>query len=295
MKITVFVRPVHNPGRSIEPASTSRVEELPGYQPIPNPLDELALETALILKDRFPERVNISACSVGGEASQRVLHEFIACGAEEALWMEENCWEPDGLVVANRLSEFYRREPFDLGLFGANDLDTGAGQVGPMFSALTGLPYIDSVVDIEWPDGIQLEVIRRQKRLYERIHVSLPVCLGIQRGAILRYPSFWGKINAEQSSLRKISFNRSSPHPKVERNKFTRAKPKKGAAAGIAAQTRSVDMIRQAVGFLGKKDNQAGDSLIRGKPKMAAMKIVDIWKKEKVIELNDPVQISGGN
>ncbi len=287
MKITVFVRPVHNQGRSIEPSSTSRVEELPGYQPVPNPMDELALETALGLKDRFAETVSISACSVGGSPARRVLQEFIACGAEEALWLEESCWEPDGLIVASRLSEFYHREPFDLGLFGTEDLDTGAGQVGPMFSAMTGVPFINSVVEIKGEEGAHLEVIRRQKRLYERIHLSLPVCLGIQRGTPLRYPSFWGKIKSEQTAPRKVAFESSSLHPRIERNKFTRAKPKKGAAAGNLTKTKSVDMIRQAVGFLGKDNKQEGDSLIRGEPKMVAKKIIGIWKNEKVIELNN--------
>ena len=164
MRIAVFARPVQNPAVAIEPASTRVLEELQGYETIPNPTDELALEVALRLRDEASLPVTIMACSVGREHSRKVLTELLACGAEEGVCIEEPGWEPDGAVVAARLSEFCRTEPVDLCLFGARDLDTGAGEVGHMFAALTGIPYIDSVVEVKWSGDRQIDVIRKQKR-----------------------------------------------------------------------------------------------------------------------------------
>ena len=140
MRIAVFARPVQNPAIRIESGSTRVLEELVGYEPIPNPMDEFALEVALRLREKASLPVTIMACSVGREPSRKVLTEFLACGADEGVCIEEAGWEPDGAVAAACLSEFCRTSPFDLGLFGARDLDTGAGEVGPMFAALAGNP-----------------------------------------------------------------------------------------------------------------------------------------------------------
>ena len=284
MRIAVFVRPVQNPAVPIEPASTRVLEELVGYEPIPNPMDEFALEVALSLREKASLPVTITACSVGRDSSRKVLAEFLACGADEGVCIEEAGWEPDGAIVASRLSEFYRTAPFDLGLFGARDLDTGAGEVGPMFAALAGIPYIDSVVEVKWSGNRRIEVTRKQKRLREEIRVTLPACLGILRGDPLRYPSFWGKLEADGSRIRTVSVDGVPREARVERKKFSRSKPKRGSVANAYAESRSVDQMRQALGIAGTGGRQKEDSFLKGDPEDVAERILTVLKKEKVID-----------
>ena len=286
MRIVVFARPVQNPAMSIEPASTRVLEELPGYEPIPNPMDELALEVALSLREKASLPVTIMACSVGREPSRKVLTEFLACGADEGVCIEEAGWEPDGAVVAACLSEFCRSSPFDLGLFGARDLDTGAGEVGPMFAALAGIPYIDSVVEVKWSGDRKIDVTRKQKRLREEIRLTLPACLGILRGDPLRYPSFWGKLEADASRIRTVSVGEVPREARLERKKFTRSKPKRGSVADAYAESSSVDQMRQALGIAGTGGQQKEDAFLKGDPEEVAERILKILKKEKVIEAN---------
>jgi electron transfer flavoprotein beta subunit len=288
MRIVVFARPVHNPAIRIEPGSTRILEELPGYDPIPNPMDELALEVALGLREEVSLPVTIMACSVGREPARKVLTEFLACGADHGVCIEEAGWEPDGAVVAACLSEFYRNSPFDLGLFGTRDLDTGAGEVGPMFSALSGIPYIDSVVEVKWSGDRRIDVTRKQKRLREEIRVTLPACLGILRGDPLRYPSFWGKLEADASRIRTISVGEVPREARIERKKFTRSKPKKGSVANAYAESRSVDQMRQALGITGTGGQQKEDAFLKGEPEEVAERILEILKEEKVIDTNSP-------
>lgn len=281
MRIVVFVRPVHNPAIRIEPVSTRVLQDLPGYQPIPNPMDELALEAALRLKESAPLPVHVSVCSVGRDSSRGVLEELLACGADQALCIEEPAWEPDGAVVAGSLRAFYGDEPFDLGLFGARDLDTDAGEVGPMFSALAGIPYIGSVVDVRWSGDCRIEVTRKQKRLREEIRVAFPACLGMQRGQPLRYPSFWGKLEAASTRIPVVPAGEPRREPRVERMKFTRSKPRKGSVANAYAASSSVDQMRQALGIGGGGAKQ-DDSLLTGNPGEMAARILAILKKEKL-------------
>ncbi len=284
MRIVVFARPVQNPAVPVEPGSARTVDELPGYAPIPSPLDEVALEAALRLREQAGFPATVAACSVGTDAARKVLREFLACGADQAVCIEEAGWEPDGAVVAARLCEFHRTEPFDLGLFGERDLDTGAGEVGPMFAALTGLPYIDSVVGIRWSGERQIDVTRRQKRLREQIRVHLPACLGILRGAPLRYPSFWGKLEADAFTLRRVSFPEACRDPRVERKKFTRSKPRKGSVAEAYAASKSVDQMRRALGITGAGGKQNEDSFLKGEPEEIAGKVLEIMKEAKIID-----------
>ena len=288
MRIVVFARPVQNPAVGIESGATRVLEELSGYEPIPNPMDELALEVALSLREKASLPVRIMACSVGRESSRKVLTEFLSCGADEAVCIEEARWEPDGAVVAACLSELYSTAPFDLGLFGERDLDTGAGEVGRMFAALAGIPYVDSVVEVKWKGDRQIDVTRKQKRLREEIRVTLPACLGILRGDPLRYPSFWGKLEGDALRIRTVSAGGVLREPRLERKKFARPKPKKGSVANAYAESSSVDQMRQALGIAGAGGQQKEDAFLKGDPEEVAERILEILKEEKVIEPNSP-------
>lgn len=253
---------------------------------MPNPLDEIALEMALRLRDEIPSSVSIRACSVGGEPSRHVLQDLLACGTDQAVWLLEDLWEPDGTRVAGRLCEYYRSEPFDLGLFGMQDVDTGAGQVGPMFSVLAGLAFVDSVVDMKWDRGNQIEVTCVRQRVRERIRMTLPACVGILRGKPIRYPSFWGKRKAQKIRIHPIPASRPSDPPCLERKRFASSKPRKGSTMSAYAEASGADKIRQALGFKDKDTDTNRSVLIQGDPEKTARKILDIWSQEKVVELD---------
>ena len=140
MRIVVFARPVQNPAIRIESGATRVLEELQGYEPIPNPMDELALEVALSLREKASLPVRIMACSVGREPSRKVLTEFLACGADEAVCIEEAGWEPDGAVVAACLSEFHSHRAVRSGPLRGEGPGHGRGRSGPHVRRPRGNP-----------------------------------------------------------------------------------------------------------------------------------------------------------
>jgi len=289
MRICVFVRPAHNSVFPVLPGATVRLEELPGYRPAANPFDEFSLELALGLRDRFPGSVHVTACSVGTEAARKVLREFLACGADQTVHVLEPLWEPDSVIVASLLNDFYRSASLDLGLFGTRDSDTGDGAVGPMFSVLSGIPYVDNVVEVHWDGGLKIEVVRRAQKLSEHIRMELPACLGILRGKPLRYPSFWGKRRAEKTApLTRGS--RPLLTPRVERLRFTPSKPRRRSGLEVYTAASGADRMRQAFGLAPGDVEKKGQSLIQGSPETLARKILGALKQEKVLDLAEPDQ-----
>jgi hypothetical protein len=251
---------------------------------MPNPWDEISLEVALTLRDRFPDAVSVTACSVGAGPSARVLREFLACGADRAVHIEEADWEPDTAVVARHLAACFQAVPFDLGLFGARDLDTGSAAVGSMFSVLTGVPHLDGVVGVRWAGEGAIEVSRRVQRATERVRVELPACLGILRGPPLRYPTFWGKRFAEEALI-PVRTPGSPGHPLVERLRFSPPKPRKRASMEAYLSASGAGRVRQAFGLAAPESRKKDSSLLTGSPQTLAGKIIETLKQEKLLEI----------
>jgi len=284
LRIVAFLRPVHNPAFSIEPAQVSKFEELPGYRPMPDPLSEIALEGALGLRDSSPEPATVIACSAGGTPCQAALREALACGADEALWIHCSTGEPDAWIVAAHLSAFFRHSRIGLALFGARDLDTGAGAVGPMFSALAGLPFLDGVTGLKWTGGGRLEATRSRGSIRERIRLTLPACVSIHRGPPLRYPTLEGKIRSERTPLQPCAVDPGPVAPSLERERFSPPKPARASAAADYAKVSSLDRIRQAYGMSGSGQKAAGSQVLRLPPDEASRKILQILKEEGFLD-----------
>lgn len=252
---------------------------------MPDPLSEAALETALSLRDASPAPAVVIACSAGSDPCRAVLREALACGADEALWIECPTSEPDGRIVAAHLDAAFRGAPLDLGLFGARDLDTQAGQIGPMFSALAGVPFLDGVTEIAWADGMRIVATRSRGALQERILLSSPACVAIQRSRPLRYPTLEGKLRSERTPLLPRAVEPGPVAPLVLRDRFAPPKPARATAAADYARSSSLDRIRQAYGMAGRAGFEAsGTSPQHLRPAEAARRILEILTEERFID-----------
>jgi len=286
MKACVFVKPVHHPAFAVNVSPGGTLEAGSGSTPISNPLDEYALEMALSLRDGpGPSCVTVTLCSAGTRTnSEQILRDLLACGADQALWIDAP-EEPDGEVLVRHLVHAFQLHRFDLALFGVSDTDTEAGQAGPMFSALTGIPYLGSVVALRPGNkNASLEITRKEGRLREEIRVELPVCLGVLRGSPLRYPSFWGKRRANRMEISSLCI---PPHPpRIERRKISGAKPRRSSGNPEYTSTSSAERIRQALGVSPQK--APSENQIRGTPEQTARRILEALEREKLLRQEPP-------
>jgi len=279
MRILVCVRPVHNPQLPVGAAAgRPSLEDIEGYRPVPNPQDEHALEYALRLKDRYG--FHVTALSVGGKACEAVVREFMACGADQGVVLEEPAWEPDNSIVAGRIVEYCSQALFDLCLFGVRDSERLLGEVGPMVAASVGLHYIAPVVDLEWLPGRGLLVSRKAKGATERLRVGLPACVGILRGPPLRYPSFLGKLQAEQRGVERRGAPPAPSAPRIVRVRFGPPKPKKRSSASLMQDAGTGARIARALGLSTERPEPRaqGCLIIEGDPAEAARRLFDLMR-----------------
>lgn len=288
MRILVCARPVHNPQLPVGAAAgRPRLEDIEGYCPVPNPQDEHGLEHALRLKDRYGFPVTV--LSVGGRAGEAVVREFMACGADEGVVLEEPAWEPDNSIVAGRIVEYCSLEAFDLYLFGVRDSERLSGEVGPMVAAAARLHYVAPVVDLEWLPGRGLLVSRKVKRATERIRLGLPVCVGILRGPALRYPSFLGRLEVEQRGVERRGAPPEPRPPRIVRVRFSPPKPKRRSPASTVQDTGgSAARVARALGLsLERPESRVrGCLMVGGDPAEAARRLFDLMRGHGLVGRN---------
>jgi len=167
-----------------------------------NPLDEVALEWALKLKDAQHD-VKVVAISLGGRYAEEGLRKSVAMGADQALHLQ---WEEPEKLDAAALSEILartcKRENFDLILCGATAIDSNEGLEGPYLAERLAIPHLSSIVEISLIDGnrrlkVQRVVERGDRQLLE---CTLPALLTVQKGSVVpRYPTLAGFLRAEKS------------------------------------------------------------------------------------------------
>ncbi len=155
-----------------------------------NPFDELGIEEALVIRDKFGGEV--VALAVGPDAAGEQLQTALAMGADRALRVATD-EELDPLQTATALAAAIRREEPDLVLMGKLAIDSENGQITLMLAELLDWPHasfaseiaIDSDakkarVTCEVDGGLELlevefpAVITTDLRLNEPRYASLP-------------------------------------------------------------------------------------------------------------------------
>jgi len=155
-----------------------------------NPFDDLAVEEALRLREKFDGEV--IALTVGPPAAGEQLQTALAMGADRAMRVEFSD-ELDPLQIATALAEAVRRESPDLVLCGKLAIDDENGQVPLMLAELLDWPHASFASEIvvegdaqkarvtcEVDGGLELvevelpAVITTDLRLNEPRYASLP-------------------------------------------------------------------------------------------------------------------------
>jgi len=89
-------------------------------------------------------------------------------------------------------------------------------------------------------------------------------------------------MKAEQTEIVSLTVDKAGFSKRMERKRFTRSKPRKTSGSYHGAS--SMDTIRQAYGMAGRGSKKENSNMIQGAPKQAASAVIEIWKKEGLLD-----------
>lgn len=166
-----------------------------------NPLDEVAIEEALRLRERGEAEEIVGVTIAPAEADEQIRHAF-AMGLDRAIRVED-ARALDPYAVSRILAAVVRREHPDLVILGKQAVDDDAGQVGQMLAGLLDWPQATFLSRLELAgSGRQARCTRETDAGPEVLLIDLPAVVTADlRLNEPRYVSLPGLIKARRRSI----------------------------------------------------------------------------------------------
>ena len=119
-----------------------------GVPSILNPFDELAVEAAVQLKEKYGGEVTL--ITMGPPQAKEALLKALAMGGDKAIHMTDRAFAgADTWVTALTLAEQIKKMEFDIVICGKQAIDGDTAQVGPEIAELLSIPQICYVRHLE--------------------------------------------------------------------------------------------------------------------------------------------------
>jgi len=178
MNIAVCIKQVPDvPSIRIDKQRMTIIRE--GVESIINPLDCVALEAAVDLRDK--EGGFVTVLSMGPPQSEEALREALAAGADQAILLTDpNFAGADTLATSHVLARAISKlEPFpDLVLCGSQTIDSDTGHVAPQIAQELDLPQVCGVNEVHVEKDFFV-VKRVSDRFLDTIRISMPAVLAV--------------------------------------------------------------------------------------------------------------------
>ena len=190
MKIGVLVKQVPDTETKIRiaPDGTDIVRD--GIKMIMNPYDELAVEQALLVKEKLAGDSTVTVLSLGPAGAGETIRTALAMGADRGVHLKDDAFEgQDGLATARALAAALRPEAFDLLFTGKMAIDDNASVVPTAVAELLDVPHVNLIQSFDLAaDGKSVTVRRRIDGGEEVVECTLAGAVllreGTQRAAL---------------------------------------------------------------------------------------------------------------
>jgi len=282
MRIVVCLKQIrHIYARTGMDPSTHFVSEEDSVD-IVNPLDELAVEEAVRLKEALGGEAIL--VTLGDPAAEQDLRRCLAIGADRLIRIDDGSSEArDAWSTAVVLAAAIRRLSPDMVLCGAQALDDRCGHVGVTIAELLDYPCVSSIVRLDLDAGRSKAIVHRALERGDRevVECGLPALFTVCRGLNEpRYPRLEDLLAAQEAAIEVwgvqglgIDSDVGKPLTKAAKLYPPRPRTKKAKAPGtsLSAQER-IQMLMKG-GATGPK--KEGGKVVELSAGEAAVKVLD--------------------
>lgn len=176
-----------------------------------NPLDEIALEEALTLKEIYGGSITVLTASQ--KEAEKQIRLALAMGADKAVLLEVNETELEPSQIARLIASGIQQMQYDLILAGNFSIDGGSGQVGPRVATILNIPFFMNTRKIEAEKELVSITIEKEGD-YETYQGAFPLLATVPQGLNEpRLPALAGIMKAKRKPLTIIQ-------PPMEPNKI---------------------------------------------------------------------------
>lgn len=173
-----------------------------GVETVVNPLDLYALETALVLKEKFGGTVTV--LSMGPPQATKALKEAVAMGCDEAVLVSDRKFGgSDTWATSYTLAQAIKKiGGYDLIIAGERATDGDTAQVGPGIASWLDIPVATYVARIDGIADSRISLERLVEDGYQILSMPLPSLLTVVKEiASPRLPTLGGKIRAREMQI----------------------------------------------------------------------------------------------
>ena len=198
MKIAVCVNHVPDTETKVKIAADGQSIDRTGINFMMAPYDEIAVEEALRMRDKFKGEVTV--LSLGNEKHKETLRKALAMGVDKAILVRDDS-ERDSYGVAVGLAAALKPLVPEVILFGKQSIDFDDAQVGTLVAEMLGMPSVSVAVKIEIQEG-KAVCVREIEGGHEIVEIKLPAVFMAQKGLNdPRYPSLKGIMAAKSKPI----------------------------------------------------------------------------------------------
>ncbi|PWB45538.1 MAG: hypothetical protein C3F10_06070 [Dehalococcoidia bacterium] len=200
MRIAVCVKWVPDPEYPFQATIGGVHLDAPGLTYLANPLDMVACEAGVRLKELAGGTVKV--VTVGPEAAESALRSGLALGADSATRVE---FEGDGLVAgdptARLLAAVLASDPPDVIICGARSSDSGSGTVPVFLAERLDRPLVTNVVSLSGVGPLEVER-RMEGGRRQLLQVHPPAAITVEESLCdPRYPSVLARRKADRTPI----------------------------------------------------------------------------------------------
>lgn len=254
MKIIVCVKQVPDTTEvRLDPKTNTLIRE--GVPSIINPDDKAGIETALQIKEKYPD-TTVTILSMGPPQAEEAIREALAMGADEGILVTDRAFGgadtwATSCTIAGALKTV---GDYDLIITGRQAIDGDTAQVGPQIAEHLGLPQVSYAEEVD-VNGDVVTVKRQFEDRYHIIDVKMPcVITALTELAEPRYMSVGGVFDAYAKDIKvwglddiKDNLNLDDIGLKGSPTKVRKSYAKEGKGAGVVLKDVSADEAARAI------------------------------------------------
>lgn len=244
MKIVVCMKRVPDTEAKIKIDASGKAIETTGFEFVPNPFDEYAVEEAVKLKEKIAGS-EVVVLTVGPKDSAVQMRKLLSMGADRGILLVADTTNMDAYATARLLADALKTIEHDIIFMGKLAVDSCDFAVGAQVAQMLGLPVVTQIVKFSESGG-KVVCEREVEGGTEVVEVALPAIFTAEKGLNEpRYPKLPDIMKAKKKPLEERAVTVPPSKVTIHKMDYPPSRPPgKIVGAGVEAVPVLVNLLK---------------------------------------------------